>query len=135
MSKQAAKRLKQFASALALLGVLQHIWLLAVHTTSPLLALGGAGGAHAAACHHDCHDHAHMAAHHGDSGAPDKSQAPKTSCPICLGLASLNLAILDQPIMPAPLKAGVARIQTIVVEIKPAQLSSTIHNRGPPALT
>ncbi len=118
-------------STLAIVSVLFHALILAIHTASSFLALP-----HIAAADPD----AIVICRAGHTAAapatpiPDKAPAPKTSCPICLGLAAMELAVLGEPIiLAAPASHGVVLPDdraTFVLDHRPLELFS----RGPPLL-
>jgi hypothetical protein len=123
------KKLRLVACALALMGVLQYAWVLAVHTTSPLLALNlGAGSLDDGFI---CDGHPGSLPD-GGKNAPNDNTDPKTSCPICLGLASLNLAVLSQPLdLVKPRLIEPPHLADVADAIQ-VERSSRTRNRGPP---
>jgi hypothetical protein len=127
-------RWRQWVGAVALIGMLQHVWILALHTTSPLLAQFGSTNALQAADQEDCPEHRHAAAHQGHDDTSGGDDKPKTSCPICLGIASLHLAVLNQPAIPPRPEVRKTALVTELSEDEPPQHSLKIRNRGPPLL-
>jgi Protein of unknown function (DUF2946) len=134
MSLGARNRWRRLIGAIALVSVLQHAWLLALHTTSPLITLLDADSAHQAGDPDICSGHQQRGTHQERDDAPGDDQGSKTSCPICLGLASLHLAVLNSWDLPARSETGNSVLQADLREDAPAPLPLKIRNRGPPLL-
>jgi hypothetical protein len=129
MTKVRARQIRQFVSALAILGALLNAWVLTVHTTSVILAqLHSTGGDAVVICHQGGGTQAQ------GTTTPDKRPASNKNCPICSGLASLHLAVFSQPLLlTASTLRGAAVVSAdtaLVLDLRPRE----ILNRGPPLL-
>lgn len=143
MSARVATGWRRFTSALAIASVLVNALILTVHATSsfalsqspppaslsrPAL-IGGVGPDALVICKGD---HAALAQ---ERGAPEKPPADKTSCPICLGMAAMQLAVLSEPVeLVQRMRHGTALPETYAVFILDHRPLETV-NRGPPLLT
>lgn len=131
MVSRATRGQQVLASTLAIVSVLFHALILAIHTSSSVLALPHVAAADPDAiviCRAD-HTAAAPATY-----IPDKTPTRKTSCPICLGLAAMQFAVLSEPItLAAPASHGVALPDghaAFILDHRPLELFS----RGPPLL-
>jgi hypothetical protein len=129
MSNVRIRQFRRFVCALAILGALLNVWVLTIHTTSVFLAqLHSTSGSAAVICHQG------GSAQDQGAATPDKRPVQNKSCPICSGLASLQLAVVGQPLL---LTATTSRGTTIVVAYAALDLDRRprkILNRGPPLL-
>jgi DUF2946 family protein len=135
MSNWMNRRLRVWVSALALIGALQHAWVLAIHTTAPLgieLAAAASGMGDAG---YICHSGQNTAQDDG-SGVPSPSDDGdgKTSCPICLGLASLYVAVIASPVTIIRGSEREIRLAAPAADAIPQEHRPSLRNRGPPLL-
>ena len=126
MWKLRKRKFRRAVGALAILGALLNAWVLTVHVTSVALTRMHASGGGIAICHQGEIKYVFL---------PDAGEKPisKKSCPICSGLASLHIGIINEPSLQT-VRLGLVRFERpnqvydVVTDHRPRQ----IYNRGPP---
>ena len=128
MSLRALHKNRGVGAVIALIGMAFYAMLFPWHTvsqTSLLLAQAGAGTPTIPSCHREA------------TGEPAKPAQPvkQTHCPICSGLAALQLALTSPPV-PLPLPPQFVGKFLHGTETNLAEASVLPpHNRGPPSLS
>lgn len=122
-----ARTFKRTAGALAVLGALVNVWVLAVHLTSVSLTAMHAGDARVAFCHQGVMTYVPVP---GD----EKGTSPN-HCPVCSGLTSLHLAIAGSTgLLLAPATVAGSKVDSGLAELAADRRLLEIFNRGPPLL-
>lgn len=121
---------KRMVGALAILGALLNAWALAVHTASAASIELHAKTDGMVICHRG----GFITVADPDGGG---SKPPtKKRCPICSGVASLHIGVLNEPAVLTPVLAGAS---DIVSDFEHAEALDRrlqrILNRGPPRLS
>lgn len=115
--------------ALAVLGALLNVWVLAVHITSVGLAQLHADGGGIVICHQGGFKYV------SDLGLGGDKPSSKKRCPICSGLAALHIGVVNEPAVHVSLPAGHATaISEIGIAVTIDRRLQQILNRGPPVL-
>jgi hypothetical protein len=115
--------------ALAVLGAVLNVGVMAVHITSVTLAYLGAGGEGIVICHQ------------GSLTSINDTKSPlptsKKRCPICSGLTTLHLGVGGGPpdLVLASSAASAAEISDSSRALIAGRLLHRIFNRGPPIRT
>ncbi|MBY0560269.1 DUF2946 family protein [Hyphomicrobium sp.] len=116
-------------SALAILGAILNAWVLTVHITSVAVTQLEPSGGNIVICHKGSLKYL------ADEGTPGEKPEPQKSCPICSGLASLDIGIASEPSLHvAPVALGHIQIGSTSTELVADHRPEQILNRGPPLL-
>ncbi|RUP08252.1 DUF2946 family protein [Hyphomicrobium sp.] len=116
-------------TALAILGAVLNAWVLTVHIASMALAQLHPSGGEIVICHKGSLKYI------ADVGTPGEKPASQKSCPICSGLAALDIGIASEPSLHvAPVTIGGVQLGNTSVELVADHRPEQILNRGPPSV-
>ncbi|WP_339085703.1 hypothetical protein [Hyphomicrobium sp. ghe19] len=122
-----ARRFRQLVSALAVLGAILNAWVLTVHITSVAVTQLEQSGGDIVICHKG------SLKYFADVGTPGEKPESQKSCPICSGLASLDIGMASEPSLHvAPVALGHIQIGSTCAELVADHRPEQIFNRGPP---
>jgi hypothetical protein len=126
MSLGALQRHRGLPVALALMGMMFYVVLVPWHTLSQTTLQLSKASAVTAPCSHPMV---------GEGSKTSKPEKPRTHCPICNGLAALQIAI-SAPATPLVLRISEKDVEQAAREQGVADASAlTPQSRGPPFLT
>ena len=130
MRRLRTRQFKWTVGALAVLGALLNVWVLTIHITSVALTQLHVGGSDIVICQKGGLKYV------VGLGAPGEKTAPGKNCPICSGLAALNISIVsDTSLQIAPIARNVTdEISETRDELVADHSPQQILNRGPPLL-